>query len=198
MIQAAFLDRDGTINETILKYSRIHEKDIDDCPYNSKELSFRPGVIEGVRRLREAGLKIIIISNQPGIAQGKFSLDNLRGVNGEICSQLGLNEEDLYICLHREEDECECRKPKPALVYKARDKFGINLSSSFVVGDSWRDILLAENAKIGTSIFVERPKIVGKSLGNQADSYALATKANSSYCTVGTFDKAVEIILGKL
>lgn len=135
--KAVFLDRDGTI---------IKDKHYAFLP---ESIEFLPGVIDGLKRLRDAGFLLIIITNQSGIARGYFTEDDLKAFNEALLSRLadnGVFIEAIYYCPHyingsieKYAVECSCRKPKTGLFYTASDEYNIDFSSSYAVGDSDRD-----------------------------------------------------------
>ena len=117
-MRAVFIDRDGTMGgghtvEYPWKYR----------PY--------PGTAETFRLLRGHGFAPMIFTNQSCIARGKDAGYDFAGEFGAIGAQ------DWFICLHDDGDRCFCRKPQPGLLYQARDKYGLQLSRSFVIGDRW-------------------------------------------------------------
>jgi D-glycero-D-manno-heptose 1,7-bisphosphate phosphatase len=149
--KAVFLDRDGTI--------------IEDSGYiNSPEqIKFIPGSIEAIKKLNEAGYKVVIISNQAGIARGLLSEDMLQTIDKIIHRQVlsgGGHIDASYYCPHHPEhgvhpykQACDCRKPHPGLIKKAVRDHNIELSGSFMVGDKSSDIGTGKRAEVKT-IFV--------------------------------------------
>lgn len=138
MSKFIFLDRDGTI--------------IKDKGYVHKiaDLEFLPGAIGGLKNLKKAGYKFIIISNQAGIARDLYSMGQAEKFNAELVSRLAdheINIEKIYFCPHHPEctDPCLCRKPKPGLVKLASKEFGVNLRNIIFIGDKDCDIQLGKN-----------------------------------------------------
>jgi heptosyltransferase-2 len=128
--KAVFLDRDGTLNE-------------DTGYLNSfNDLKVFPGVQENLERLKEAGFKLIGITNQSGIARGLIQEDFVRACNAYL--QKTLSIDDFFYCPHHPDERCQCRKPNVRLVRKARLNHHINLKKSYVIGDKTIDILLAK------------------------------------------------------
>jgi D-glycero-D-manno-heptose 1,7-bisphosphate phosphatase len=130
---AVFLDRDGTINVKL----------DDDYVTRPGELILLDGAAEAVAEINRAGRKAIVITNQRGIALGRMTEGDLAVVHasmerlvGEIA---GASFTGIVHCPHGR-DECDCRKPKPGLLVNAARDRGIDLPSSFMVGDRWRDI----------------------------------------------------------
>ena len=131
-MKVVFLDRDGVINE-----------DIGDYIKNWDEFSFLPGAKEAIKALSEGKFEIIIVTNQAGIGKGvvsKIMVDEInRRMVGEI-EEAGGKILAVYVCPHRSEDKCDCRKPKAALFKEAIKKFKLNPKQCFLVGDAGRDI----------------------------------------------------------
>jgi histidinol-phosphate phosphatase family protein len=128
---AIFVDRDDTLM-----------LDVKYCD-NPDRVQLMPGAAEGIKSLRNAGYKIVVITNQSGIGRGYFSLETLHKVNERLRSDLrkaGADYDALYYCPHTPEDGCDCRKPKPGLFLKAAQELAIDLASSFAIGDRDLDI----------------------------------------------------------
>lgn len=135
---AVFLDKDGTV--------------LQDIPYNTDpaKMVFAPGVCEGLFRLAVLGLPLIIITNQPGIALGKFDYHALRGMQRRLARMFedaGAQLAGFYFCPHLPVDHrhdgalpCACRKPQPGLLLKAAQEHAIDLRRSWFVGDILDDI----------------------------------------------------------
>lgn len=131
MNKAVFLDRDGTIN---VDFGYVHTKD---------KLEFVPGVLDALAEIQVAGFKLIIITNQSGIARGYFSLEQYRDFENymlEKMAEAGIFIDGVYVCPHGPQDHCGCRKPKSGLYERAANDFDIDWKSSYVVGDNERDL----------------------------------------------------------
>ena len=132
-----FLDRDGTINEEmgyINHPSRFH---------------LLPGTIAAIARLNRAGIKVVLVTNQSGVARGYFPASLMEQIHQQlqqVLHQGGAYLDGIYICPHGPDAGCDCRKPRPDLLYQAVRDLKIDLSRSFVVGDRFIDIELAANA----------------------------------------------------
>ena len=129
-----FLDRDGVINRD------PGEKLYVTAP---KDFEFLPGVLEALKRLRENGFKVVVISNQAGVSKGLFTKEALDEVNSymlEEAEKYGARIEGVFYCTHRNEDNCECRKPKPGLIKKAVDELNLSPDGAYLIGDSRGDI----------------------------------------------------------
>jgi D-glycero-D-manno-heptose 1,7-bisphosphate phosphatase len=133
-----FLDRDGVINHDSPDYVKSWE-----------EFSFIPGSIDAIRRLNQKGFTVIVITNQSAVGRGIISLEGLNHIHAMMTRQIraeGAAITDIYFCPHMPDEGCACRKPRPGLILKARDTYGIDLSSAFMVGDNVTDIQCAQNA----------------------------------------------------
>ncbi len=131
-----FLDRDGTINEEV-GYLR-----------DPALLRLIPGAAEGIRALNQAGFKVVVITNQSGLARGYFSLATLEEIHRELERQLashGARIDAIYFCPHHPEEGCLCRKPRSGLIERAVRELDLDLSQAYVVGDRHLDLLLARN-----------------------------------------------------
>ncbi len=130
--KAVFLDRDGVLNKTILCNNRPHP------PRTPAELEILGGVETACRQLKSAGFLLICVTNQPDIARGTADEGTVRALNDTIRDLLDLD--DFRVCPHDDGDDCPCRKPRPGMVLDAANDFDIDLSSSTMVGDRWKDI----------------------------------------------------------
>lgn len=138
MRPAVFLDRDGVIIRAILR---------DEKPYppaSSEELEILPGVPEALIALKDAGYWLVVVTNQPDVARGTTSRELVESMNDWLKSKLPLDA--VLTCFHDRVDQCDCRKPKPGLLFTAARDFGINLPASFMVGDRWRDVVAGQKA----------------------------------------------------
>ena len=143
---AVFVDRDDTIMVDV-KYCA--DPDL---------VKLIPGAAEGLRSLRTAGYRVVVVTNQSGIGRGYFDAETLERVNNRLRDELrrkGADYDALYYCPHTPEEECECRKPKPGLLLKAASELNIDLSSSYTLGD--RDLDVGAGRAAGTkTILVSR------------------------------------------
>lgn len=143
--RAIFLDRDGVLNRATVRYGRPFP------PRGIHELEILPGVTEACRTLRDAGLLLIVVTNQPDVARGTMTLEEVAEVHQRLHDKLPLNA--VLVCMHDDRDGCQCRKPAPGLLLQARDRFRIALEESVMVGDRWRDIEAGRRAGCRT-VFV--------------------------------------------
>jgi len=146
MKQAVFLDRDGVINRAIVRDGRPYP------PANLAELEILPGVADAMHLLHTAGWLLIVVTNQPDVARGTTLLPDVEAINLHLQQCLPIDE--FRTCYHDSGDECNCRKPLPGALLAAADAHGIHLSSSYMVGDRWRDTEAGERAGCKT-IFLD-------------------------------------------
>ncbi len=141
---AVFLDRDGTIN-----FDPGYIK-------NPDELKILPGVIEGIRKLKEQfGFKIVVISNQAGVAKGLMTIEDVEAVNSRLIDLLNDGNavlDAVYYCPFHPEfntpEESRCRKPSPEMIYKAARDLSIDTNLSYMVGDRASDVECGLNAGV--------------------------------------------------
>ncbi len=144
MERAVFLDRDGTIIEDV------------GYPHERSKIKFLPGVSKAIKLLNENGFKVIVITNQAGVARGYFTEETVREINRYVQESLakqGAFIDMIYYCPHHIEGiieeyskECYCRKPNPGMIEQAVLEFGIDLKNSFVIGDKISDIEAGQRA----------------------------------------------------
>jgi D,D-heptose 1,7-bisphosphate phosphatase len=149
---AVFLDRDGTINEEV---GHLH------C---SKKLRLIPGAAEAIRQLNSHGILAVLVTNQPVIARGELDYDGLNQIHAKLETLLGAEGaylDAIYFCPHHTDrgfpgertelkTACNCRKPEIGMILAAQNQFNIDLSQSWMIGDSSSDILAAERANINS------------------------------------------------
>jgi D-glycero-D-manno-heptose 1,7-bisphosphate phosphatase len=142
--RAVFLDRDGTINV---------EK---DYLHRVEDFEFIPGAPEAIRRLKDAGFLVVVVSNQSGVARGFFSLDEVEKLHSHLQTELarfGTSVDGFYVCPHHPTEgvgpyrqNCDCRKGNPGMLLQAAADFDVDLKASFMVGDKAADIEAGERA----------------------------------------------------
>lgn len=130
--RAVFLDRDGVLNEALVKDRRPYP------PSSLADLKIVPGAREALHRLKSAGFLLIVVTNQPDVGRGTTSAESVEEMNDVIRSELPLDA--FYVCFHDGSENCDCRKPNPGLLRRAAHEWNIDLKQSFMVGDRWRDI----------------------------------------------------------
>jgi len=128
---AIFLDKDGTL--------------IDDVPYNVDpgRITLAPGAVGGLRRLSCLGYRLLVVSNQPGVAQGRFDVGALEPVRqrlAQLLSEQGVHLEGFYYCPHAPDEGCACRKPQPGMLLQAATEHQVDLAASWMIGDTLDDV----------------------------------------------------------
>jgi len=130
--RAVFLDRDGVINRAIVRQGRPYP------PASLDELEILPGVPEALSRLQAVGFRLIVVTNQPDIARGTKTWEEVEILHRALQSQLPLDE--FRVCGHDDADRCTCRKPAPGMLLAAAREHNLDLAACFMIGDRWRDI----------------------------------------------------------
>lgn len=148
--RAVFLDRDGTINELVY----FPEFGLIDSPLNPKQFKLLPGAAEAIRRFKQLGFKVIVVSNQPSIAKGKMTMRLFEDIRAKMKRLLADEEAYIdgeYYCFHHPEAvlpefkvDCDCRKPKPGLLIKAAKDFNLNLKECYMIGDGITDVMAGQ------------------------------------------------------
>lgn len=132
------LDRDGVINH-----------DSDEYIKSAEEWTAIPGSLEAIGKLNQQGFRIVVASNQAGLARGKFNIEDLNAIHKKMhvhLAQFGGIIEAIFFCPHGPDDGCECRKPKPGLLLDIAKRLRISLDGVIVVGDKLSDIQAASAA----------------------------------------------------
>ena len=126
------LDRDGVINH-----------DSDDFIKSPAEWVPIPGSLEAIARLNQAGYRVVVATNQSGIARGLFDVKTLNAIHQKLhaaAHQAGADVDAIFYCPHAADDNCDCRKPKPGMLQTVASRFGVSLKGVPNVGDSLRDL----------------------------------------------------------
>ena len=129
---AVFLDRDGVLNEVIVRNGKPYP------PRDLSELVITSDAPAALEALRREGFLLIVVTNQPDVARGKANQADVDKINAQLAAILPLDA--IEVCQHDDDEKCDCRKPKPGMILRARQRLGLDLSGSFMVGDRWRDI----------------------------------------------------------
>jgi histidinol-phosphate phosphatase family protein len=137
--RAVFLDRDGTL--------------IDDVGYISdpEDVRLVPGAADALRALRDAGFRLVVVSNQSGLGRGLVTQEQADAVHERFVQELegaGARIDAAYYCPHTPEDGCACRKPQPGLLLDAARELDLDLEQSFMVGNSDVDVAAGEAAGV--------------------------------------------------
>lgn len=192
--RAVFLDRDGVINAMVYN----PEFGLVDSPANPDEFELIPDVAKAILTINQMGLLAIVISNQPGVAKGIYSLDLLNEMTEKMyleLAQFGAKLDAVYYCLHHLDAKlaeyrqvCECRKPKPGLLWQAVQDWKINLQSSYLIGDGITDIIAGRVVGVTTFFISSRKGYILDELDRQGVQ---------PDCFVNNLTQAVEIIKNK-
>ena len=140
--RAVFLDRDGVINQAIVRGGKPYP------PANVDELVMQADAPAALQTLKQAGFLLLVVTNQPDIARGKQTLAAVEAIHQALQKALPLD--DFFLCPHDDADHCACRKPRPGLLLMGAAKYQVDLSRSFMVGDRWRDIEAGAHAGCAT------------------------------------------------
>ena len=132
MKKAVFLDRDGVINKAFIKNG------LPESPNSLSELEILPRVKESILRLKKLNFICLVVTNQPDVQRGKIKKNTIIKMNNFLKKKIELD--DIFVCYHDDQDNCNYRKPKPGLLLQARKKWNVDFKKSFIVGDRWRDI----------------------------------------------------------
>lgn len=163
MNKAAFLDRDGVINRKAPTE--------DEYITRWEEMHILPGVVEAITLLNRAGFRVIVVSNQRCVAKGLLTTGELDSIHHRMCSELaklGAQIDAVYYCAHEEVPPCSCRKPEPGMLFAAVREHDVDLNSSWMIGDSAKDVEAGKRAGCRTA------GILGPRLGTDSTADVLA------------------------
>ena len=152
-----FLDRDGVINKDVNYLHKI------------KECEFIDGIFEACIYFQNIGFKIVIITNQSGIARGYFNENDYQILTNWITLQFNkksIKLLEIFHCPHGPDSKCSCRKPRPGMLLEAQHKYRINMTNSWLIGDREDDILAANNAGINNTILVRSGHKINEGISN--------------------------------
>ena len=130
--RAVFLDRDGVVNTAEVKDGKPYS------PADAASLRIPEGAGEALSRLKQRDYLLVVVTNQPEVARGNQTRRAVEEMNRRIRAELPVD--GVLTCYHDDDDNCDCRKPKPGLILQAAQQYGIDLTKSFMIGDRWRDI----------------------------------------------------------
>jgi D-glycero-D-manno-heptose 1,7-bisphosphate phosphatase len=173
------LDRDGVINH-----------DSDDYIKSVDEWVPIPGSIDAIANLSKAGYKIVVATNQSGLARGYFDEITLANIHSFMCSlveQAGGNIDAVFYCPHGPDDGCSCRKPSPGMLNQIESEFNLSVEGAFFIGDTEKDIDVALTKKC-------RPILVRTGKGASTEKQ-LSTQKQSQTRIVNDLASAVDFIL---
>ena len=174
-----FLDRDGVINENRSDYVK-----------SWGEFCFLPGAREAIAKLTQAGHRIVICTNQAGVARGSISVETVEDIHRRMLTsivEMGGRVEKVYYCPHAKDEHCSCRKPRPGLLLRARDELGLDMRGAIFVGDSMTDIRAGLAAGIRTMLV-----LTGLGVEQLRDHYH---EADGPFLITMSLRHAAEVIL---
>jgi len=145
--KAVFLDRDGVLNRAIVRDGKPYP------PASLAEFEILPGTKEALDKLKAAGYLLIVVTNQPDVGRGTQQKSIVEEMHEVLRTILPLDE--IYVCYHGYDGECECRKPQPGMLFAAAREFKIDLKKSFMIGDRSKDIEAGKAAGC-RSVLIER------------------------------------------
>jgi D-glycero-D-manno-heptose 1,7-bisphosphate phosphatase len=138
MKRAAFLDRDGVVNRATLL------RGVPRPPASINEVEILEDVVTAIELLKAHHFVPVVVTNQPDVARGTTSQTTINEINAHISMLTGI--EHFYTCIHDDGDLCGCRKPKPGLIIQSATELGLDIHSSILVGDRWRDVSAGQAA----------------------------------------------------
>ena len=147
MTRAVFLDRDGVINDAVVRNGNPYP------PSSVAEVRIVEDAASALAHLKRVGFHLAVVTNQPDVARGTQSRDTVEAINKYLAAQLPLDS--FHVCYHDEADNCDCRKPKPGLILEAARAHNSDPRQGFLVGDRWRDMAAGRAAGCKT-IWIDR------------------------------------------
>ena len=147
MNRAVFLDRDGVLVRSLV---------LDGRPYAARTLEdfeVLPDAADALAALRRDGFLLLVVTNQPDVGNGLVARRTVEAMHAELRRLLPLD--DIMACYHGQADGCDCRKPRPGILFEAARAYSVDLDSSYMVGDRWSDVE-AGRASGCTTIFIDR------------------------------------------
>ncbi len=152
MKRALFLDRDGILDELVFYPS--HEE--WEAPRRVEDVRMIEGTARPLQRLVDAGWLLFIVTNQPNVAKGKATREEVQAVHDHIVASLNVPIAKSYQCFHQASDHCACRKPSPYFLNEAAREFDVDLAQSWMVGDQDSDLLCGRNAGTRVALIEHR------------------------------------------
>jgi D-glycero-D-manno-heptose 1,7-bisphosphate phosphatase len=186
---AVFLDRDGVINELVPD----PVTGVPESPYRADDVRLMPGAAIALEELHDAGLTLVVTSNQPAAAKGIASAADLDAVHERVVELLGDAAgavEDWRYCRHHPDAgdpaqrDCDCRKPKPGMIIDAARELGLDLERSWTVGDADRDIEAGRAAGTRT-VLVENPDSPHRRAGAAGEDLRAADLPSAARAILG-------------
>jgi D-glycero-D-manno-heptose 1,7-bisphosphate phosphatase len=173
---AVFLDRDGVLIENRPDHVRSWQ-----------DVSILPDAVEALHRIDVSGHRIVLVTNQAAIGRGLLSLEEAEAINRQLVATLrrsGVEIDGVFLCPHRPEDACDCRKPAPGLILQAAAALGLDLAASLLVGDAVSDL------QAGVAAGVGRVALVRTGRGREQESLLAA----AGLAAAPVFDRLAEAV----
>lgn len=148
--RAVFLDRDGVLNRPVIRQGHPHP------PASVEEFAIYEEAAAGCARLKAAGFLLVVVTNQPDVGRGTQDRAEVEAMHDKLLRTLPMLD-GIEVCWHagaRYGDPCDCRKPRPGMLWRAATAFQLDLSRSYLIGDRWRDIDCARAAGC-RAVFIE-------------------------------------------
>jgi D-glycero-D-manno-heptose 1,7-bisphosphate phosphatase len=142
-VKAIFLDRDGVLNRAIIRNGKPYP------PGNLEELEILPDVPGALAALKACGFLLLVVTNQPDVARGGQQREVVENMHAKLRESLPID--GFFVCYHDDKDACDCRKPKPGLLFQAALTYGLDLATCYLIGDRWRDIEAGQAAGCATA-----------------------------------------------
>ncbi len=136
--RAVFLDRDGVLNHVVWRGGK------PASPRTVEELAIDAEALPALAALKAAGYRLFAVTNQPDVRRGLMRCEDLAAIHRRLADTLPLD--DISVCVHDDRDACGCRKPKPGMLFDLARRWGVDLKSSWMIGDQDRDIACARSA----------------------------------------------------
>ncbi len=146
MSPAIFLDRDGVIIENRADYVRCWG-----------DVAIYPQALSILARLRDLPYKFVIVTNQSVVGRARISLETAQAINERLVAKIveaGGRIDGVFMCPHAPQDDCDCRKPRPGLLFQAAEALDIDLSSSWMIGDALTDVMAGKAAGVDRTALV--------------------------------------------
>lgn len=141
---AVFLDRDGVLNRAEVRDGKPR------APVDLGELEIVPDALPALSRLKRAGYRLVVVTNQPDVAQGTQRREVVEAINRALAASLPLDE--FRVCYHDDADGCACRKPKPGLLLQPP---AYDIARSILIGDRWRDVEAGTRAGVRATVLID-------------------------------------------
>lgn len=147
MFSAIFLDRDGVLIENRSDYVR-----------DWSDVKIYPEAISALSLPAIKNYKIVIVTNQSAVGRGIISLETANEINSQLVNlihQHGGHVDGVYMCPHKPDDGCSCRKPKPGLLFQAAIELSLDIQSSWMIGDAWSDVQAGQLARVRQAVLLK-------------------------------------------